>query len=205
MSTKKTKDLKILLIEDGAKDIGRFIEDEYNILKTKSGKYFDNYNIKFRDTNNEDIIYSAKVYVIKATDYATDIKMLDAKKECLEDAQILIYLIWNPHKKVLERIKGNRQFFFEERKDHIVDIFQNQKDYEIKWPYGIESYASLDRDVQLGACNLQKEIYSIIHFSIERYFEQKCDVKIELIRIKTDEEEEGNKKDSSNYYSCWSF
>lgn len=205
MSTKKTKDLKILLIKDDIIDIGRFIEDEYNFLKTKSGKCFDIYNIKFRDTNNEDIIYSAKVYVIKATDYATDIKMFDAKKECLEDAQILIYLIWNPHKKVLERIKGNRQFFFGERKDHIVDIFQNQIEYEIKWPYEIESYASLDRDVQLGACQIEKEIYYIIQYSIERYFEQKCGVKIELIRIKPDEEEEENKKDSSNYYNCWNF
>lgn len=205
MSTKKTKDLKILLIKDDIIDIGRFIEDEYNFLKTKSGTCFDIYNIKFRDTNNEDIIYSAKVYVIKATDYATDIKMFDAKKECLEDAQILIYLIWNPHKKVLERIKGNRQFFFGERKDHIVDIFQNQIEYEIKWPYEIESYASLDRDVQLGACQIEKEIYYIIQYSIERYFEQKCGVKIELIRIKPDEEEEENKKDSSNYYNCWNF
>ena len=145
--------------------------------------------------------------MLKGTDYATDIRMIDAKKECLEDIQILIYLYWEPHEKILERIKENRQFFFGERKDYIVGIYQNREFYDVEIPEEIQSYNKFDDDVEFGACLLKNEIYSILHFSIENYLKKKCGKKkgIELKHIKPDEEEEGNLEDSSNYYSCRFF
>lgn len=204
-------DFKILLIDDDDRwqNINRFIKEYHHYIKTANGKYFEYCIIKFRDTNNKNIIYNAKVYLIKGTDYATDIRMIDAKKECLEDIQILIYVYWKPHEKILERIKENRQFFFEERKDYVVGIYQNKEDFEVEIPEEIKAYNKFDDDVEFGACLLKHEIYTILHFSIENYLKKKCgeENEIELKHIKPyeEEEEEGNLEDSSNYYRCRLF